>query len=410
MIKKRILIVEAEGGERQRLAGLFLGSKEEWDVTFVDNYTEALALTSQVTIDAVLSDMPQLAVEVSSYLSEMAQWPRRVPQFFRADFKDKELLTKLFGPVPQFIDRTWDAARMELAIRRAFWRDMRLLNKSLQDLVSQMRELPSVSSLYCEVLHQLQSADPNIEQLGLLVSRDLAMSAKVLQIVNSAYFGLSRQISSAAEAVLYLGIQSLKALLLFTEFASHYEASRCPLFSLQELWHHSMATAALARQIALAEKNGAAMAEEAFTGGLLHDIGKLMLAANMPDLCNQTLAVANRNSIPLWEAELATFGTSHAELGACLLCSWELPLAILDAIVWHHAPVHSGSGTFSPIVCVHVANALDHENHVLSPKTPQALIDLDYLRAIGLEDRCDGWREMCRPLKSAQAMAARSAR
>jgi HD-like signal output (HDOD) protein len=230
----------------------------------------------------------------------------------------------------------------------------------------------------------------------MIVADDFAMTAKLLQLVNSAFFGLGRNITSPAEAVSYLGIERTKALVLLAHTFSMYEVDKSSAFSFERLWAHSLVTGKFARWIAQEETSDQQLAGAAFTAGLLHDIGELMTAVNLPQEYNHLVKRVQDESITFEAAERETLGTTHAELGACVLGIWGLPLEILEAIAFHQVPSQHAGSTFSAVTAVHVADSLEHELNPASVEAARSKIDLDYLMRLGLSDRLESWRRLCR--------------
>ena len=138
------------------------------------------------------------------------------------------------------------------------------------------------------------------------------------------------------------------------------------------------------------------MVGQAFTGGMLHDIGKLLLAANLPDGFKEALARAREQQIHLWDAETSVFGATHGELGACLLGIWGLPMPIVEAVALHHYPIRFLSKKFCPLTAVHAANAIEHETPGDNKQGIMcATVDANYLTELGLGERLDAWRDRC---------------
>jgi len=272
-----------------------------------------------------------------------------------------------------------------------FWTE----HKSLAKLVSRMQKLPTLPALYVEMQNELAKPDASIDCVGELIAKDPAMTAKILRMVNSAVFGLSLKVCFPAEAVVYLGVARTSSLVLAAALTKDFEQIVCPNFSHEEFWQHSVTVGSFARVIALCETQDYRVADIAFTAGLLHDIGKLLLAANLPDLYAQIVSEAQRSALPIQQVEKDILDGSHGELAACLLGKWGLPGAILEAIAWHNCPAKSADSKFSGLTAVHMANAFAHE----APSTARGPLvdgcDLGYLERLGLENRCDFWREVC---------------
>jgi putative nucleotidyltransferase with HDIG domain len=163
---------------------------------------------------------------------------------------------------------------------------------------------------------------------------------------------------------------------------------------MSALWRHSMSTASYAKAITARESGNATMLADSFAAGLLHDVGRLMLAIHFGDDFAEAVALASAETVPLCQAELDVFGTTHAEVGAYLLALWGLPDAVVDAVGWHHRPSDDGSDSFGPLTAVHVADLLDHMLHP-EPGVIHPPLDTSYLARAGLGDRITEWQEHC---------------
>ena len=272
-----------------------------------------------------------------------------------------------------------------------FWTE----HDSLAKLISRMQKLPTLPALYVEMQSELAKPDASIECVGALISKDPAMTAKILRLVNSAVFGLSAKVCVPAEAVIYLGVARTTSLILAAALTRDFEEIVCAHFSHEEFWQHSVAVGNFARVIALCETQDYRVADVAFTAGLLHDIGKLLLAANLPDLYGQIVSEAQRRALPIQQVEKEILGGNHGELGACLLGKWGLPGAILEAIAWHNCPAKSADQKFSALTAVHMANVFAHETSSTATGLLVGECDSGYLERLGLKAHCDFWREVC---------------
>ena len=268
-----------------------------------------------------------------------------------------------------------------------------MADSAIKQLVSQIRKLPAQPKLHTQVTDELKSENGSMDVVGKLISQEPVMSAKILQVVNSAFFGLTREVSDTTESVMVLGAERIKALILLAGVFSQYAAAKCPGFSPEPVWGHSIQVGAFSRAIALAETKNARTAEAAFTAGLLHDIGKLVLAGNLPEMYDTVQKLKASKKITTREAELEILGTTHAELGACLLATWGLPLPILEALAWHHEPARSDEQGFTILAAVHAANVFAQES--AAGDAPRDQIDIVYLQQAGLGDCRNRWREYC---------------
>ena len=236
------------------------------------------------------------------------------------------------------------------------------------------------------------------------------MSAKILQMVNSAFFGLAQEVTDTYQAVMVMGVERVRSLILLTGIFSQYDASKCPDFSVESVWNHSLQTGVFARAITFVETKDAPTAEAAFTAGLLHDIGKLILAGNLPQMYATVRRLQTSKELSCQEAEMMTIGVTLPELGASLLGTWRLPLPILEAIAWHQRPQRAKDTHFSLLTAVHVANVLTQERQKQSAgETEDGGIDGHYLHQIGITDDGNRWRALCGldPKSGLQTLAER---
>jgi HD-like signal output (HDOD) protein len=243
-----------------------------------------------------------------------------------------------------------------------------------------------------QVVEKASRADTSIEEIGALVGRDIAMTAQVLKLANSAFFGLPRVLASAEEAVTYLGLETIKALVLSINSFSQYEKAETGPLKIESLWNHSTEVASSAKHISKLEGEDARAIDQAFTAGMLHDIGKLVLAVNLPAEYAEAMRLA-QSGIELPLAEHSVLGATHADVGGYLIGLWGLPVPVVEAVALHHTPCRTTQPGFNPLTSVHAANVLEWEraNPVLGAPAPR--IDSTYLDRIGVSSHLSDWRQ-----------------
>ena len=198
----------------------------------------------------------------------------------------------------QFLAKPFDLNALKGTLARIGGLDAYLQDEKLKALVGQLGVLPSFPLLYLEIMKALDSRDSSIESIAGIVAKDPGMTAKMLQIVNSAAIGLARKVGSSFEAVEFLGISTVQSLALSAHISSCFERTNLKGFSIQRLWNHAMGTGMLARTIMQLEEAGMADVEDAYTAGILHDIGKLMLANSLSEKFQHALTLAAERKIP----------------------------------------------------------------------------------------------------------------
>lgn len=391
---QRVLLV-GDGFEGCLKSSLLTCECTAWRLTWVRSALEGLALMRVVRFDAVVANADLKEVPGARFLDEVMRRHPEALRFLVSNLSSlKASALSAVGTAHQLVAVPLSWRSLQETLRRASQPDPWSPARSVQDLLARFRYLPSPPSLYFEVVGELEAEEASIERVGELVSRDMAMTSKLLQVANSALLGLKVQVGSACDAVLYLGVETTKSLLLLAHTFSYFDNLPASGLSMEELWRHSLITGRFARCIAMAEGIQGLELNLAFTSGMLHDLGKLALAANLPDQYARALALAHQKQIWPWEAEQEVFGVTHGEIGACLLRIWGMPEYLIEAVALHHLPSQLLNRQFAPITAVHVANVLAHE---LSAHRPERVseVDLDYLACLGLTLRLAEWRSLC---------------
>ena len=235
-------------------------------------------------------------------------------------------------------------------------------DEALRRIVGEIAKLPSVPATYLEMTQKLASQDAGPADIARIVERDPAMSAKILQLVNSSFFGLAQKMSSVGAAVSYLGLETLRGLALSLHvFSAGADAPPIAGFSLPLLQRSSLIKARVAKKM-LADPKAA---EAAFTAGLVCDVGKIVLALGMPARFTQVVEAVQKENRSYVSVEREQLSVSHAEIGAYLLGVWGLPFVVVEAVAWHHGLTATLEGALDAKSAVHLANRLVDEKLAL---------------------------------------------
>ena len=401
---KRILFVDDEPLILEALQRSLYPMHREWEMRFASSGAEALRVLAEWPADVVVSDMRMPQMNGAQLLNEVKQRHPRTARLILSGFSDLEMIMQCISGTHQFLSKPCTSEFLRNVVGRALEIEGWVNNDQVKALVSRLGKLPTMPSLYFDILKQLDSPEGDLDEVGAKIAQDPGMTAKMLQLVNSAFFGLRRQLTSPTEAVMQLGLETIKSLVLGIHVFSEHEVSGDSGISMKELWHHSLATGTSARRIAQWERQEKKIVEESFTAGLLHDVGRLVLAANLPGQYAQAVQHSQREMVPLMDAERVIFGTSHTEVGAYLLGLWGLPISLVEAAMFHHAPGHCGTRIFGPLGIIHVANVLEQPR--LSGPEAALLPQLDqgYLTEIGIWDRVKIWRQIPSPGMTASVL------
>ena len=390
----RILFVDDEANVLSGLRRMLRGQRKVWKMQFANGGAEALQMLEEETFDVIVSDMRMPCVDGAALLTHVAEHYPSTVRLVLSGQSEHEKIFRAVGPAHQFLSKPCDPDVLVKTIQRACGLHGHLQNESLVELTSRITCLPSLPKIYSELLHELELDDASMDRVAEMIESDLAMSAKVLQLVNSSFFGLPQHVTSPKHAVMLLGLDIIRPLALTANAFSQYEDPGVQGFSLQTTMHHCIAVASAARKIAECESNDTQLIDDSFIAAMLHDIGKLILAVNMTDEFQRAVTLARETNRPLWEAELEVFGTTHSEVGAHLLGLWGLPDPIVEAVAFHHRPSRVQTVELSPLTCVHAANVLLHPQ-ISSDDSPAALEwDQEYLESLGCGDGAQKWADV----------------
>ncbi|MCF6154388.1 MAG: HDOD domain-containing protein [Candidatus Brocadia sp.] len=391
---KRILFVDDELKVLQGLQRMLRFMRHEWHMEFATSGQEALEILAKSSFDVIVTDMHMPGMNGTQLLNEVMRRYPSVVRIILSGQTDQDVFLSSSHLIHQFLSKPCDTESLKTTIARSCAMQGLLKDKSLKKLVLQIESLPSLSNLYLEILEVLQSPNVSMEKVGQVISKDLGMTAKILQIVNSAFYGLRRRISNPTEAVVVLGLSTIRALVLSYQLFSSFEHVKLRRFSADILWKHSMIVGAFAKQIARAENYPSKLIDDALIAGMFHDIGKLILAANLLLQYDKMLDLVYEKSIPHWEGEQEIFNGTHAEVGAYLLGLWGLSDSIIEAIAFHHIPAKCPAKTFTLVTAVHIADALGNTVYPMEIEAGSQ-VDYNYITELGLSERLSVWRESC---------------
>jgi putative nucleotidyltransferase with HDIG domain len=389
---KRILVVNSNPAELQLIRG-YLGSPvPEWEVLFLENAASAIAALKSAPADIILTDFQLSDLRGLDLLNQASELSPKIATIVLANLEGTDSALKCVGTAHHFLAKPCDEGRLKEALDRALDSSSWMPDEAVRKLARGMSVLPSPPGLYFRIIKEIQKSEHAVENIGWLIARDPATTARLLQMVNSASFGLSIRISNPIEAVVYVGLKMTQSLVLMAHTLGSLEKYPQIKPAIDKIWRHSVQVSGFAKAIARVERLSVSTAEEAFTAGLLHDIGQLILAANHPEAFARSLALAKEKGLSSVEAEMQVFSTSHAELGAYMLATWGLPWPVVESVAFHHRPGPASGHKFGTVTILHAANALAH---VISGDEKKLAVDVEYLQKVGVAGHVDMWREIC---------------
>ena len=378
----------------------------EWDLFFVESGEEALQKLSQNKIDVIVADMRMPGMDGAELFGIVRDYHPHVIRIILSGQAGLENSLRLTEVAHQYLAKPCHASAIKDCIERFFMLERKFVkNVEIRKAINGIQNLPSLPGLYNIIVEELESPKVSLKKIGEIIAQDMVMCAKVLQLVNSAFFGLPQEEALPCQAVSFLGLKIIEELFLSKQifFAPEGEPGFNSLY-LNELWKHSVAVGEVAREIALGETTDLKVADEAYVAGLLHDIGKIVLL-EIPEYSSRFRRHIYKKQCSPLTAEYELLGVTHAGVGGYLLGLWNAPDRIVEAVAFHHCPEKSAGKHFSLLTCVHVANSLlgpggiSNESICEDSRFPRCL-DIQYIKKLNLESRLESWFECCRKVKN----------
>ncbi len=389
----RIMFVDDEAHVLSALRRALRAMRKEWDMAFETKAKDALLAMRDEPCDIVVSDLRMPEMDGVEFLEAVREHYPETVRLALSGQSDKMANFKAVGPVQLFLFKPCDAETLKAALFRAIQLSELLKDRKLKRLVSSMNTLPSLPSALNEMLEGIDRPDASTDSIGALIAQDVSMSAKILQLVNSSFFGVRHQVASPRDATILLGLDTIQALVLSTGVFDQFDQKAVDDLLLEKLWDHSIEVGRVAELIALEETGDEKLSRHVLTAGLLHDVGKLVFASCMPAEYSSVLKSCSECPDSQVRVENRVIGTSHARVGGYLLGLWGFSEPVVEAIVMHHEPRESAASGFVPLTAVHAANCIVRSRNLGGDPTPMDLLDVEYLGGLGLLDRFPAWQE-----------------
>jgi len=388
--KIRILFVD---DEPPMLGLLKIGMRTmtaQWEMNFAGSGEEALTLVKQNPFDVIVTDMRMSGMNGAQLLNHVQRLHPQTIRIILSGFTELSDAINSVGLTHQCLTKPCTMDNLKNCLKRVTEIKSRVHNEKICALTGGLKNLPCLPELCLQIADALQSPQASTQLIAELASQDPALSAKLLQFANSAFFGCTEPVFSVDEAVPVLGVGIIQALAMAVPLFTSFDRKKFPSFPIEQLWHHSAQTGAMGRDIFRKNPGNSLLAEQVFTAGILHDVGKLILAGGLPEEYARVFAEACTTRTPLLEVEQKHFQTTHAEVGAYLLALWGLPIPLVEAVACHHHPQHCGAPQLCLAGAVHIANALQHSQAGHSDIVNSPL-DTDYLQKTGLTEQFETW-------------------
>jgi len=392
---KKILFVDDEPEILSSLKNLLRRQRRQWEMSFAVGGEEALKLLEKECFDVVVSDMRMPQVDGVAVLKEVQKSHPEAVRIVLSGYADQAMSVKASQVAHQFLNKPCEAGILRNTLQRACDLQDLISDEAIRRIVGKIGRLPALPRIYGELTQALSQENTNARKVASILKQDMAVCAKLLQMVNSSFFRLARKVTSIEQAVTYLGIETIRSLTLAAKvFDPTALAPKSKTISFETLQEHALHMATISKRIAPPGKE-----EDAFTAGMLQDLGLLILAVSLPREIDDALNRSRSEQIPLHQIEFDLFGTSHAEVGAYLLGLWGLPYPVIEAVAHHHQPDRVPQQEFDLLAVIHTAQLLSQETSAdcqLCSLCGPLSEDMSYWQALDLDQHLDAWRTMVR--------------
>ena len=393
---KRILFVDDEPKLLEGLQRLLRPRRKQWEMAFATSGQEALAILESSRFDMIVTDMRMPGMDGAELLEHVQERFPGVIRVVLSGYVEREAALRAVPVAHQFLAKPCDPEVLSAALERSCSLTSALPDDAIRQVVGAVGKLPSLPTTFASLTSALRDPDVSLGEIGEIIERDVAMTAKVLQLVNSAFFGLVCEVSTVRGAVGVLGLDTLQHLVLSVAVFHTFRVERSiPGFNLEAFERHSH----LAARIAAVLPASKPVSSAAVVAALLHDAGKLILASRLPGQFELALRTSQKENRPLHAVEKELSRVGHAEIGAYLLGLWGLPPAIVNAVYGHHQPPLADRPVteLDALAITHIADALAFETEWErsgNGPPPYSLLNAGYVESLGVTGQLPEWKSV----------------
>ena len=387
-MRSRILFVDDEPLMREfyTMVGSLLGS--EYEVFTASSGKDGLTFLQNTPVDIVVSDLVMPEMNGQEFMAAVAREHPESMRIVISAHEDQLTVAQCLMFGHRYFSKPFDLKNLASILKRICRLKHQVGSEKLKRVITGLGALPTPPRLYLRLTEALNSPYSSLEEIGDIVQQDAGLTLKLLQISNSAYFGTQRRILTPADAVQTVGLEILRALVLCIHAFKFYQDKGFKSISTTDLWDHSLRVATAARKLARYENLSENACEETFVSGLLHDIGKLVLAANADADYQLVMERSRIEGTSVDQVEWEIFGATHAQVGAYLLGLWGLPEPVVSNVELHHSLDQVSHAGFTPAAAIHIAQFLERSPHRVSQ------LDTRFLKQIGVENRISEWQRV----------------
>jgi len=334
---KRVLFVDDNETVLKTYHKVFDRKSDEWQCFFAGDVSAAIDILRYAQIDIVITDLDMPMHNGAQLLEYVQQQFPRVTRIIFSGSHNTSANMKTVNSAHRFIAKPNTIGELESIIEYIYHLYQTIFDEKTRATISGITNLPALPSVYFEVIEEFNSKFFSLGKISELISSDIGLTTEILKMVNSSYFGLGQKITSPQQAVVLLGGEIVKGLILTANISRSFTLEE-QQFSIETWSDHSLLTATFCQAIAQKEGMSREEIDLAFVIGLLHDVGRIILATSFPEKYKQVLEAHRDSKRSLIDIEKEIIGTTHSNIGAYLLGLWGLPDPLIDAVALHHTP------------------------------------------------------------------------
>jgi len=388
-----VLFVDDDRHVHQSLRRIIVARNLPIDLFAASTVAQALQTLSERTCDVIVTDASLPDMEGSDLLALVqVRWPLTLRILMTADGGTR-IISRLLVAAHQLLTKPVTPECLLPTIQTASRLRFLLMDSRLREIVHRLEHLPVVPDVYTALTRELQSESCSNQSVARIVSRDMSLTTAILKVVNTPFFGLSRRVDEPLQAVNILGANLVRGLVLSEGVFKPQDPDMYPGFNMEQLWGHCLVAAKCCRAVMRGECPSGPAVEDAFLAGLLHDVGKIVMAEGCPEDYADIIKESQGRNMPLYEVETEILGVTHAQIGAYLLGLWGFSENVVIAIAQHHGQIPGPPLTLLSAV-LHVVDVLLHERYVQASGHAPHLPAGAFLDIAGGAETFERWKEI----------------
>jgi len=394
MIDKNILFVDDNENVISGIQRQLRPFRGHWRIFYVNSAKEALLLMAKQPIDLIVTDMMMPDMRGDDLLRKVSLLYPNIVRIILSGYADEVTLKSGLEVAHQYLSKPCSAETLREAILHIFNVLACVQNPCIIAEMGDPKLLPSLPKIYHQLSAAIADENISIAEIANILASDIMLSARLLQVVNSAYFGLNRNISSLVEAVNMIGLKNLNNLVLTVHVKNAFPIRNPAIESFMGyIWEDAKRVANLAKKIAISENQIEDRPDQAYVCGLLHNMGLLMLLSRGGDQLIRLLDQVKNTCIPVADLEKEIYGFTRSEAAAYILSLWKIPPRIIEGILLQHNPSVSEYDGVSALTAVHIASCLLKPTDMNGyQRLFEMKMDSHYLQRINKLERLSDWQ------------------